>query len=190
MSKEENPSHGDIFWADLEPVKGSEQGGHRPVFVVSNNMMNQVSPVVLAVPMTRTPKVIPPFIIPYDMDDLRVIEENVKILDSMGFHFHDTIKNANILCQQARSISKDRLIIKVGSFNTDKYAKQVKQAINFLYAIDGCDKCHFPLRPDGLSCKNCGKIHRKKCKDCSRVISNHFKYCPYCGKEERNLWRR
>lgn len=68
-------SHGDVYWADLEPVKGSEQGGYRPFFIASNNIMNEVSPIVLIIPMTRTHKVIPPFIIPYKISDLNIIEE-------------------------------------------------------------------------------------------------------------------
>ncbi|WP_407270589.1 type II toxin-antitoxin system PemK/MazF family toxin [Radiobacillus sp. PE A8.2] len=189
-SKIKNPTHGDIYWANLKPAKGSEQNGYRPVFIVSNNIMNSVSPVVLVVPMTRTPKVIPPFIIPYNMDDIILIDHNVRKLEEQGHHFNDEINNANILCQQARSIDKSRLIMKVGEFKTDTYAELVKQAINFLYALDGCDGCHVPLRPDGLKCGNCKKTHRKRCYDCKSVFPIYYNFCPNCGKEARSEWTR
>ena len=43
---------GDIFYADLRPVVGSEQGGIRPAVVVSNNRANRYSPVVTVVPLS------------------------------------------------------------------------------------------------------------------------------------------
>jgi mRNA interferase MazF len=43
---------GEIYDARLEPVEGSEQGGTRPVIIVSRNAINAYSPVVLAVPCT------------------------------------------------------------------------------------------------------------------------------------------
>ena len=43
---------GDIFYADLSPVVGSEQGGCRPVLIVQNNMGNKHSPTVIAAAIT------------------------------------------------------------------------------------------------------------------------------------------
>lgn len=43
---------GDIFFADLNPVIGSEQGGVRPVLIVQNNAGNQCSPTVIAAAIT------------------------------------------------------------------------------------------------------------------------------------------
>lgn len=42
----EIPLRGHIFWANLEPVMGSEQGGTRPVLIISNNLMNENASVV------------------------------------------------------------------------------------------------------------------------------------------------
>ena len=48
---------GDIFFADLRPVVGSEQGGIRPVLIVQNDVGNQFSPTVIAAAITsRTDK--------------------------------------------------------------------------------------------------------------------------------------
>jgi mRNA interferase MazF len=43
---------GDIRWADLNPVRGHEQAGHRPVLVLSHNVFNERSGTVIAVAMT------------------------------------------------------------------------------------------------------------------------------------------
>lgn len=43
---------GDIFWADLDPVKGSEQAGKRPVLILSNDLFNEKSGTVIAMAIT------------------------------------------------------------------------------------------------------------------------------------------
>ena len=47
-----DPKRGDIFYVDLEPVKGSEQGGRRPCLVVQNDVSNDCSPVVIVAAIT------------------------------------------------------------------------------------------------------------------------------------------
>jgi len=47
---------GDIFWADLNPVIGSEQGGSRPILVLSHNVFNERSGTVIAVALTSQPQ--------------------------------------------------------------------------------------------------------------------------------------
>jgi len=47
---------GDIYYADLNPVIGSEQGDIRPVLVVQNNVGNKHSPTVVVVPLTSSKK--------------------------------------------------------------------------------------------------------------------------------------
>ena len=46
---------GDIAWADLEPVRGHEQGGHRPVVVISHDVFNAQSGTVIAQAITSQP---------------------------------------------------------------------------------------------------------------------------------------
>ena len=43
---------GDIFYADLDPVVGSEQGGIRPVLIVQNNVGNKYSPTLVVLPLS------------------------------------------------------------------------------------------------------------------------------------------
>ena len=45
---------GDIFYADLNPVIGSEQGGYRPVVIIQNNIGNMYSPTVIVIPITSS----------------------------------------------------------------------------------------------------------------------------------------
>lgn len=47
-----NIRRGDIFYADLSPVVGSEQGGIRPVLIVQNDVGNRFSPTVIAAAIT------------------------------------------------------------------------------------------------------------------------------------------
>jgi mRNA interferase MazF len=47
---------GDIHWADLNPVIGSEQGGFRPVLILSHNIFNERSGTVIAIVITSQPQ--------------------------------------------------------------------------------------------------------------------------------------
>lgn len=47
---------GDIVWADLEPTKGNEQAGKRPVLVLSHDIFNERSGTVIAVALTSQPQ--------------------------------------------------------------------------------------------------------------------------------------
>ncbi len=47
---------GDIYWADLNPVIGSEQGGFRPVLILSHNIFNDRSGTVIAVAISSQPQ--------------------------------------------------------------------------------------------------------------------------------------
>ena len=47
---------GDVYRADLEPVRGHEQGGQRPILVVSHDVFNQISGTVIALAITSQPQ--------------------------------------------------------------------------------------------------------------------------------------
>lgn len=49
------PRRGDVYYADLDSVFGSEQGGQRPVLVIQNDLGNQYSPVVIVASLTAAP---------------------------------------------------------------------------------------------------------------------------------------
>ncbi|MCM1308443.1 MAG: type II toxin-antitoxin system PemK/MazF family toxin [Butyrivibrio sp.] len=87
---------GDIFYADLRPVVGSEQGGIRPVLVVQNDTGNKHSPTVIIAAITSK------------MNKAK-LPTHVEI-DSNKY---DMIKDSVILLEQLRTIDKTRLKDKV-----------------------------------------------------------------------------
>ena len=84
---------GDIYYADLSPVVGSEQGGIRPVLVIQNNVGNRHSPTVICAAITsKMNKAKLP-------THIEISARNYKI-----------VKNSVILLEQIRTIDKQRLI--------------------------------------------------------------------------------
>ncbi len=97
---------GEIFYADLSPVVGSEQGGIRPVLIVQNNMGNRHSPTVIAAAITsRTGKTSLPTHIPISSDDSGLARDSV------------------ILLEQLRTIDKQRLREHTGTLPDTDIAK-------------------------------------------------------------------
>ena len=47
---------GDIYWADLDPTKGHEQAGQRPVLILSNDIFNKLSGTVIVMALTSQPQ--------------------------------------------------------------------------------------------------------------------------------------
>ncbi|MBU1136733.1 MAG: type II toxin-antitoxin system PemK/MazF family toxin [Nanoarchaeota archaeon] len=93
---------GDIFLANLEPIKGSEQGGTRPVLIIQNNLGNKFSPTTIVSPITS--KI-------YEKEH----PTNVEIKkEESGLKVDSTI-----LLNQIRTIDKKRLVKKLGSLNLD-----------------------------------------------------------------------
>lgn len=90
---------GDIFYADLDPVVGSEQGGIRPVLVVQNNVGNRHSPTVIVVPISSVRKKNLPVHILIKCSELP--------------------KDSTILAEQIRTIDRSRLRKYVGSLNRE-----------------------------------------------------------------------
>jgi mRNA interferase MazF len=94
---------GDIFFADLSPVVGSEQDGLRPVLVVQNDFGNKYSPTVIVLPITSKEKTNLPTHIP---------------IDGVGLK-----KNSYILTEQIRTLDKSRLKDKIGSVDVNTLNK-------------------------------------------------------------------
>ena len=103
---DESVKRGDIFYADLSPVVGSEQGGMRPVLIVQNDVGNRFSPTVIAAAITsQTGKArLPTHIdLPVDQNcglsrDSVILLEQIRTLDKkrlrerMG-HVEDAVMN-------------------------------------------------------------------------------------------------
>jgi mRNA interferase MazF len=108
---------GEIYDARLEPVEGSEQGGTRPVIIVSRDAINSYSPVVLAVPCTTY------------QPGKRIYPTQVLIQSPIGGLTKDSIAMAD----QIRVLSKTRLLSLRGNIS-DRLMKQLDRAL--LIALD------------------------------------------------------
>ena len=94
---------GDMFYADLSPVVGSEQGGIRPVLIIQNDLGNKYSPTVIAAAITsQTNKAKLPTHIE--------LGENTSGLKS----------NSVVLAEQIRTIDKSRLKEKIGHIDDNQ----------------------------------------------------------------------
>lgn len=93
---------GDIFYADLSPVVGSEQGGLRPVLIVQNDVGNRYSPTVIAAAITSK---LSKSKLPTHID---VYAERVGLQ-----------RDSVVLLEQMRTIDKQRLKEKMGHLDDD-----------------------------------------------------------------------
>lgn len=112
---------GDIYYADLSPVVGSEQGGVRPVLIVQNDTGNKYSPTVIAAAITS------------QINKAR-LPTHIE-LSAMEFGLS---KNSVILLEQVRTIDKTRLKEKMGHLGEDLMAK-VNEAISVSFGLAGED---------------------------------------------------
>lgn len=101
----------EIWYADLDPVKGSEQKGYRPVVIISGDMLNNYLPIVIACPLTTKLKGYKGNVI------LEPNEEN------------GLSKNSEILVFHVRSISKERLVKMIGKISIAQL-KKIKHTLN------------------------------------------------------------
>ena len=114
-------TRGDIFYADLNPVRGSEQGGVRPCLVIQNDVGNAHSPTVVTVPLTTK------------LQKGR-LPTHARIPLTCGLD-----ADSLALAEQIRTIDRSRLGNYVGRIGTGEQA-----AINkaLLISMDlGCDFC-------------------------------------------------
>lgn len=93
---------GDIFYADLSPVIGSEQGGVRPVLVIQNDVGNKYSPTIIIAAITS-------------QINKAKLPTHIEIVASE----YGLTKDSVILLEQIRTIDKKRLREKVGHFDEE-----------------------------------------------------------------------
>ena len=99
---------GDIYQAELDPTKDSEQAGSRPTVIVSRDGINRSSSVVVIVPITKfTPR-----------KKIYPSHHLVKATSSNGLSINSIVK-----CEQIRAIAKSRLSHKWGSLSAEDLAK-------------------------------------------------------------------
>jgi len=116
---------GDIYYADLSPVVGSEQGGIRPVLIVQNDVGNRHSPTVIAAAITsQTGKARLP-------THIEVTGSSIKMGSENGCGL---AKNSIILLEQIRTLDKKRLKDKMGHLDEDTM-RQVNEALNVSFGL-------------------------------------------------------
>jgi len=96
---------GELYYADLDPVIGSEQGGMRPVLIIQNDLGNRFSPTVIVLPLTSKVNKTP-------------LRTHVPLLPPQG----GVRKPSIILCEQVRTLEKVRLTRKLGVLSPEKMA--------------------------------------------------------------------
>ena len=102
---------GELYYADLSPVVGSEQGGVRPVLVVQNDVGNKYSPTVIVAAITS-----------------RLSKAKLPTHIFLAATTYGLEKDSVILLEQIRTLDKSRLLHKIGDLG-EKEMKQVERAL-------------------------------------------------------------
>jgi mRNA interferase MazF len=102
---------GDVFYADLSPVIGSEQGGVRPVLVVQNDIGNKYSPTIIIAAITS-----------------QINKAKLPTHVEITAPEYGLPKDSVVLLEQIRTIDKKRLREKIGRFN-DNMMRSVDDAL-------------------------------------------------------------
>lgn len=109
---------GDIFYADLSPVVGSEQDGIRPIVIIQNDVGNRFSPTIIGIAITSKEKVKMPTHLEIDGTKYGLEKDSV------------------ILAEQIRTLDKSRLKEKVGKLDKETLEK-LKKAIEISFGLRG-----------------------------------------------------
>lgn len=113
-----NVKRGDIYYADLSPVVGSEQGGVRPVLIVQNDVGNKHSPTVIAAAITSQK---------YKTGLPTHIRVNA---DGCGL-----AKDSIVLLEQVRTIDKRRLKERMGNLDENDMLR-IDRALSISFGLD------------------------------------------------------
>jgi mRNA interferase MazF len=108
---------GDIYYADLSPVIGSEQGGIRPVLIVQNDVGNKYSPTVIAAAITS-----------------QINKAKLPTHIEISAQEYGLPKDSVILLEQIRTIDKKRLKEKIGHLD-DELMEKVNEALNISFGL-------------------------------------------------------
>ena len=109
---------GDIFYADLRPVVGSEQGGIRPVLIIQNDTGNKHSPTVICAAITS-----------------QIHKSKLPTHVELDSYRYNIVKDSVILLEQLRTIDKKRLKDKVCHLDNE-IIDQVNHALSISLEMD------------------------------------------------------
>ena len=110
---------GEVFYADLSPVVGSEQGGIRPVLVIQNNVGNRHSPTIICAAITS-----------------RMNKAKLPTHVEIDAGKYQIVKNSVVLLEQVRTIDRARLKEYIGRLNAATM-QYVDKAIAVSFGLDG-----------------------------------------------------
>ena len=108
---------GDIYYADLSPVVGSEQGGVRPVLIIQNDIGNKYSPTVIATAITS-----------------QINKAKMPTHIELYANEYGLSKDSVVLAEQIRTIDKKRLKEKIGHLD-DKLMTKVNAALEISFGL-------------------------------------------------------
>ena len=108
---------GDIFYADLSPVVGSEQGGVRPVLIVQNDVGNKYSPTVIAAAITS-----------------QINKAKLPTHIEISAQEYGLLKDSVILLEQIRTIDRKRLREKIGRLD-EELMERVNEALSVSFGL-------------------------------------------------------
>lgn len=103
---------GDMFYADLSPVVGSEQGGIRPVIIIQNDVGNRYSPTVIAAAITS-----------------KLEKNKIPTHIEIGSQNDQLKVNSMVLAEQVRTIDKSRLREKIGHIKDESVMEKINVAL-------------------------------------------------------------
>lgn len=110
---------GDIYYADLSPVVGSEQGGIRPVLIIQNDVGNKYSPTVIAAAITS-----------------QINKAKMPTHIELSAKEYGLNKDSVILLEQIRTIDKKRLREKIGRLD-ERLMASVNGALSISFGLGG-----------------------------------------------------
>ena len=113
-----NIKRGEIYYADLSPVIGSEQGGVRPVLIIQNDVGNKYSPTVIAAAITS-------------QKDKSNLPTHIKLeTDNCGLS-----KESIVLLEQIRTIDKKRLKERMGKLDESAMG-EINRALSISFGLN------------------------------------------------------
>ena len=110
---------GDMFYADLSPVVGSEQGGIRPVLIIQNDTGNKYSPTVIAAAITS-----------------QTGKSRLPTHIEIGSRENGLKADSVVLTEQIRTIDKSRLKEKIGHIDDRIVMSKVNDAIGISFGLE------------------------------------------------------
>ena len=110
---------GDMFYADLSPVIGSEQGGIRPVLVIQNDTGNKYSPTVIVSAITS-----------------QLNKNRLPTHIELGSKEFGLKADSVVLAEQIRTIDKSRLKEKIGHIDDNRVMNRINNALGVSFGLE------------------------------------------------------